>query len=339
MKENQSEDVGFPVLILSFNRPEFTKRLITALGYYKPSRVYFAVDGPRVGRVDDVGHVMETRELVNSIDWPAEIKTRFSEENLGCKIGISSAIDWFFECEESGIILEDDCIPTTDFFPFVDKMLEKYKNDERIMHISGSSFFPEKPDYSYNHYFSHLPSVWGWATWKTSWSKFRFQEKIESKSAAEDLIASYFSNREISNWFKRYFYESLTPEATVWSTHWIYSIIENDGLAVNPIANLVRNIGFIPNSTHASSESFQIFEGFEFGGLPDTPDPTVAVVNIGLDRLRFRVIKKSDPNLFIGRRIKIRILAWVYRFTPKSLKSVVKIFTTRNEALTRFLQK
>jgi len=43
----------------------------------------------------------------------------FSEKNLGCKIRISSGLNWVFSKVDHAIILEDDCIPDPSFFSFV----------------------------------------------------------------------------------------------------------------------------------------------------------------------------------------------------------------------------
>ena len=69
-----------------------------------------ACDGPREGYLGEMEKINKVREIVTKIDWSCEVKTLFREKNLGCKKGVSEAINWFFEHEEEGIILEDDCV-------------------------------------------------------------------------------------------------------------------------------------------------------------------------------------------------------------------------------------
>lgn len=331
-----SDEFSIPILILGFNRPESTMKLIASLRDLKPIRVYFAVDGPRSDM--DLEKVYATQACVSEIDWDVQVETRFLVSNLGCKMAVTSAIDWFFEKEEFGIILEDDCLPTIEFMHFSKRMLLKYRNNKKIMHISGSSFLPSQVSYEYNHYFSRLPVVWGWATWKRAWEEFEFNSSDKSRDA-KALIQKYFENEQISKWFFRYYLESLSTSASAWSPHWIFSIIKNDGLAIAPMANLVQNIGFSNDSTHASSKTFLIFNEFKLGNLPITPDPIPIEANSRLDVMRFKVIRRADPNTFFLRRSKLLILNYLYRFIPNKLKKIVKILTVKSHKLTKFLQE
>ena len=334
-----NNEISTPILIIGFNRPEHMQKLIEALSLIKPTTVYFAVDGPRDGIDGERQRVIATQNLIKAVSWPSKIETRFLSSNAGCKIAVSSAIDWFFENEEYGIILEDDCIPTFEFISFATRMLIKYANDEHVMHISANSFFIREPNYEFNHYFSKLPGVWGWATWKRAWDKFEFNSTRVGTRTAAELITNYYQNRAISNWFIRYYRESLSPNATTWSPHWTYTIIRNNGLSVMPTVNLVRNIGFTADSTHAYSKSFMAFNDFIFGGFPDLPDPREIVSNNFLDKLRFQVIRKTDPNLFIMRRIKVFMLPKIFKVLPTELKQRAKRLTSKSEMLTKFLQK
>jgi hypothetical protein len=93
-----------------------------------------------LGKSGEIEKVNLVRKIVTTIDWPCKTRTLFSKYNLGCKIAVSHGIKWFFENEEEGIILEDDCLPHLDFFLFCEKLLEKYRNDERILTITGDNF-------------------------------------------------------------------------------------------------------------------------------------------------------------------------------------------------------
>jgi hypothetical protein len=108
-----------PILFLIFNRPECTKDTFAAISKTKPQKLYIAADGPRLDRSGEEDLCEKTREIVKKIDWDCEVKTLFRESNLGCKDAVSSAITWFFENEEMGVILEDDCLPHESFFAFV----------------------------------------------------------------------------------------------------------------------------------------------------------------------------------------------------------------------------
>jgi hypothetical protein len=128
------------VLFIVFNRPETTKQVFARIKKAKPSRLYIAGDGPRFDKPEEKKLCDGVRSVVNEIDWVCEVKTLFQDVNLGCKEAVSSAISWFFDNEEEGIILEDDCLPAESFFNFCDTLLEKYRYDNRIRHIAGCNF-------------------------------------------------------------------------------------------------------------------------------------------------------------------------------------------------------
>src|SRR5699024_6685762 len=102
-----------------------------------PTKLYVAADGPRKNRANEKEKCNEVRSIATNVDWECKVKTLFRQNNLGCKQAVSGAIDWLFENEEMGIILEDDCLPDSSFFSFCEELLYKYKDNERIMSIYG----------------------------------------------------------------------------------------------------------------------------------------------------------------------------------------------------------
>ena len=91
--------------------------------------------------------------------------------NLGCKVRISSGLDWVFEQVEEAIILEDDCLPHQTFFRFCEEMLKRYCDDQRIGMVSGDNFQFGYRGNKYSYYFSRYCMTWGWATWRDRWVK------------------------------------------------------------------------------------------------------------------------------------------------------------------------
>ena len=167
-------NLNTPILFLVFNRLDATKQVFEVIRKVVPSKLYIGCDGPRDNREGEDKKVKAVREYVlDSIDWDCEIKTLFREKNLGCGKAVSSAISWFFENEEMGIILEDDCLPSLSFFPYCEELLIKYKEDARIYHISGHNPLTyTKTKYSY--YFVRIQHCWGWASWRRAWEKYNF---------------------------------------------------------------------------------------------------------------------------------------------------------------------
>src|SRR5690606_31793143 len=108
--------------------------------------------------------------------------TQFLEhpKNQGCKKGVIAAINWFFEHVEEGVILEEDCVPHPDFFPFAAQMLEKYRHEPTISMVCGTNLLGSYSSDS-TYLFSQHSFVWGWATWKRTWKNYTKVLKKESE--------------------------------------------------------------------------------------------------------------------------------------------------------------
>ncbi len=245
------------VLLVLFNRPEATLWVLKAIREAKPPRLYIAADGPRPTYPDDTAKCREVREMVKYVDWPCEVKTLFHEKNLGCGLGPATACDWFFGQEEEGIILEDDCVPDPSFFWFCDELLEKYRHDTRIMHITGTNFLgKQQRSNGLSYCFSIHPHEWGWASWRRAWQLYDFQIKNYPQVLRNHALKGVYSG-----WLE-YLYRMSKfrstygqPEVTWWDYQWNFALQTHGGLAVVPAVNLVRNIGFGPGATHTVSTS------------------------------------------------------------------------------------
>ncbi len=227
-----------------------------AISAYRPDKLYITADGPRPSHPTDIEKCDAARKAVlESITWPCEVKIRFMDENMGCGPGPSSGITWFFEHEEQGIILEDDCMPHRDFFDYCSELLEKYKNNDAVMNIGGNllSDLPKRVDESY--FFSEIPHCWGWATWRRAWKHFSFQLQDYDAFKNSVTIEKINSNRS----FKKYWIEKFNlvefGQRDIWDYQWTYAIWKNNGICITPSVNLVSNIGFDEEGTHTKGDS------------------------------------------------------------------------------------
>lgn len=245
------------VLFLIFNRPDVTKRVFEAIRQAKPPRLYVAADGPRKDKEGEAEVVQKVRKLVmDNIDWDCEVKTLFREKNLGCKYAVSGAIDWFFENEEMGIILEDDCLPSQSFFWFCEELLERYKDDLRIWHISGNNFGFDKNSLNNAYSFIRFPQVWGWATWKNRWREYdKNLTDFKNDFANNSNIATThdLKQNEIKR-MKERFLLSSSGKINTWDYQWHATVIKNNGLCVVPSYNLISNLGDGDDATHTQGD-------------------------------------------------------------------------------------
>lgn len=241
-----------PVLLIAWRRPHTTRQVIEMLRSAAPNRLYVACDGPNATRPGEAEKVAETRNVIEAeVDWPCQLRRRYSEENQGCRLGVSGAISWFFEQEEEGIILEDDIVVHPDFFPYCAELLEHYRHDTRVWAISGDNFQDGHWRGSGSYYFSHLPHCWGWASWRRAWQ--HYDANLSSWPAFRDsgALKHLFPNPA-----ERRFWSAIWErlhrynKPDTWDYQWNYTVMANGGLAALPNMNLATNIGFDADSTH-----------------------------------------------------------------------------------------
>jgi len=247
------------VLMVIFNRPLTTKVVFEAIRKAKPPRLYVAADGPRIGVDSDIVNCREAREIIKGVDWACEVKTFFREEDLGCGMGPSSAFSWFFEHEEEGIILEDDCVPSQNFFWFCEELLERYRHDSRVMHIGGNNFLNGwQKDDDYSYYFSKSGHIWGWATWRRAWKMFDYNITLYDKLKKKKYFDNFFLNT-LEKFYRLKKFEMTVNSTKIdwWDYQWDFARYVNSGLAIVPRKNLIKNIGFGANATHTHNSNHQ----------------------------------------------------------------------------------
>ena len=248
-----SESVRTPVLVIGFNRPEHLAVLLDRLREVRPQRVYFAVDGPREQRPGEATKVAEVRSLIDAIDWIPEKRTLFHGENLGCGLGVSTAITWFFEHEAEGIICEDDIIPDPSFFPYCAELLERYRDEDRVFAISGCNFVPpdylSRPDLPYR--FSQVPHIWGWATWRRSWEQYELDiENWRSRLPMRDLFQRAGRSLTGATYWASVFRVLARKEVDTWDGQLVLTSMAANQWTATSNTNLIRNIGFDDQATH-----------------------------------------------------------------------------------------
>jgi len=242
-----------PVLLIAFNRPELFLQLIERLREFKPQRVYVAVDGPRIGNSADENQVEKTRSLIATIDWTEDVHTLIQSTNLGCGLGVSTALNWFFTHEERGIILEDDVLPQGTFFEFCTELLDRYEHDEQVLAISGCNFVPaahqSHPEFAYR--FSRVPHIWGWATWRRSWrlhslDMSNWRDRMPTRKLWE--VSGHSAGGLI---FWRSIFDLMAQkQVDTWDMQFVFEGMVRDMFTATSNVNLVDNIGFGEGATH-----------------------------------------------------------------------------------------
>ena len=278
------------VLFLVFNRLDATKQVFEAIRQAKPPRLYIAADGARANKEGEVDKTQAVRDyIMQNIDWKCEVRTLFREENLGCKYAVSGAITWFFENEEQGIILEDDCLPSQSFFLFCEELLERYKDDMRVGQITGDNFQNGIKRGDGDYYFSVHNHIWGWATWRDRWKEYDV-----SLAGMEDVefLWQVFNDTDEKKYWEKIFYKMKNNQIDTWDYQWSFALWNVKMLTITPNINLVKNIGFGVDATHTKLETK--FSNLKTSNIIVSSHPRKVVRNYEADRYIFLLSKPSN---------------------------------------------
>ncbi|MCX7984582.1 MAG: nucleotide-diphospho-sugar transferase [Bacteroidetes bacterium] len=283
MEITVTEQFQTPILFLIYNRPDTTLRVFEQLKKIKPRHLYIAADGPRPHKTGEADLCQQTRLLVlNNIDWECDLHTRFLVSNVGCKMAVSSALTWFFDHVNEGIILEDDCLPHISFFYFCQALLEYYRNDTRVMHIGGSNFQDGIIRSDGSYYFSRLGHIWGWGTWKRAWKFYDVALSQYPFARTDKHFHSVFPTKRIERYWMRNFELVYSNKRDTWDYQWQFALFLNRGLAITPNVNLVSNIGFSENATH-TTDHFHDMANRPTYPITEILHPTQMIINIEAD--------------------------------------------------------
>ncbi|TVZ22994.1 hypothetical protein JM84_1910 [Dokdonia sp. Hel_I_63] len=302
MKKNSET----PVLLIAFNRPDTTIKVMETLELVRPKKLYVAIDGPRSGRPEERILVEEVIKITKNISWECEAHYLIREYNVGCKNGVSGAISWVLEKEDRVIIIEDDIIAVPEFFNFAEELLERYKNDERIGMISANNYTPVSS--SSDYLLTNYGHIWGWATWKRVWEKFDVAVPQIYNTLENNLSEMEFA----SNSEKRYFKKSFSKLATqlknnsenTWDHQFGFFRLQNKLRSIVPRVNLASNIG--ENSSRDEQNNSKPLEHFYLSDkkFKLTNHPVSLKWNKAYDKHHF---KNHIDKLSLLQKVKIKL--------------------------------
>jgi hypothetical protein len=239
-----------PILFLIFNRPDETFVVFNKLKELKPANLFIASDGPREYIDGEADKCISLRnKLIKEIDWECNLHTLFRNKNLGCAMAVSESITWFFDHVEEGIILEDDCLPQTDFFLFCEQLLDFYRHDSRIFMISGHNAL-DTYETPYSYVFSKLGAIWGWASWRRAWKFYDHKLTLFPKAIEQNILENVFSDYNQLEYRKNTLLRTINKTVDSWAYRWTFSRLINSGLSIVSSKNLIKNIGFGSGATH-----------------------------------------------------------------------------------------
>ena len=278
-----------PVLLLTWRRPHTLRQVIDAIRPVAPTRLFVACDGPNPERPGEAEKVAATRQVIEQeIDWPCQIERFYSDVNQGCRLGVSRAITWFFDQVEEGIILEDDCVPHPDFFPYCQTLLDRYRCDTRVWCISGSNFQKGQLRGDGSYYFSRYNHCWGWASWRQCWQQYDGELNQWLSLRDSGLLQTVFEDpTELAYWQRIWQLLLDTGKPDSWAYCWTFTCLANGGLTALPNRNLVSNVGFGDDATHTTGK---ILDTTIENGIDPHHHPSFLLRNSVADRYTFNEV-------------------------------------------------
>lgn len=288
------------VLCIFFVREDCLKQTFAAIKEARPRTLLLWQDGPREGRADDLVGIQKCRDIVEDIDWDCEVHTFYNEKNYGCDPSTFYSHKWAFSIVDKCIVLEDDVVPSMDFFLFCKEMLDRYENDERINRICGMCQVKDFncPD---SYFFSSIGSVWGWATWKRVADTWDEDYTFLNDDNAMALIRKIHNAKSDVNYLQLCKRHAASGKPH-WETIQTFSRYLNSQMNIIPSKNLIHNVGLGENSTHSNVElrcipraiqesNYCNIESLEF----PLKHPKYVVENVEYKEKFFRIIGKDHP--------------------------------------------
>ncbi|MEO1590172.1 MAG: glycosyltransferase family 2 protein [Cyanobacteria bacterium J06632_22] len=237
-----------PIVFLIYKRPALAARVFALIRQIQPTTLLVVADGPK--RNEDAAACAKTRAVIDQVDWDCRVLRHYSETNLGCAQRVSSGLDWAFGQVDTAIVLEDDCVPDASFFPFCQILLQRYRDDQRIMAIAGSNYQFGRRRTHDSYYFSRYNHCWGWATWRRAWQHFDFEMRLWPTVRDQDWLYDMLQSRAASRVWATAFQRTYDGVYDSWAYRWTLSCWLQSGLSILPNVNLVSNVGFEGAGTH-----------------------------------------------------------------------------------------
>ncbi|WP_165872877.1 glycosyltransferase family 2 protein [Nocardioides jejuensis] len=251
-----------PVVMVAFNRPHLTEQTLAAVREARPRELFLVVDGPRAGHPTDAATCAATRAVLDGIDWECTVHRRYAETNLGLEANVELGLDWAFSQVDRAIVLEDDCVAGESFFRYMDELLTRYADDDRIWQVSGSGLgVPEELFHGDSYAFTAWASVWGWGTWADRWQRHRAILPRDHRDGDAPVRTKPFAIQPglvVTKSAERHFRDAAASDDTHthgWDKHFWLTMMTEGGYAISPSRNLVENVGWGEDATHAASVS------------------------------------------------------------------------------------
>jgi hypothetical protein len=244
--------LNLPILVIAYKRPALLQNLLQIILQNNFGQIYVFCDGAAGNKDQEL--VQQTKKIILTFRKSNNCKILFEENNLGCGKGVKKALDWFFSENESGIILEDDILPTSDFFKFMDNNLKKYSNNASIASVTGFCPWPNFVDLGTPSLRSKYFSMWGWGTWARVWKNYKLDVDDELEAQWSQAIRRVCNSDNENEFWQNVLKKVKSREIDTWDYQFFFQSWTHNQLHIRPAKNLVQNTGFGDEATHTGVE-------------------------------------------------------------------------------------
>ncbi|BCX14776.1 MAG: hypothetical protein KatS3mg088_459 [Patescibacteria group bacterium] len=307
----RKKQFDIPILFIIFRRKDTALQVIDAIAKVKPKKLYISQDGPR--NENEKKEVLETRKAVLSrINWKCDLTLWTHKNNLGLKKHIPQAFDRVFKREKWCIYLEDDTLPSEDFFYFERELLKRYEKDKRIFSINGTNFYPDKVRSKHSYYLSKMGDIWGFGLWRRSWKLYSSNMDDFGIISKTESYKNYFFSKRYRFYLETFWNAIIKGRLDSWAMQLVYAAVKNNMFFITPSVNLVNNLGYSKRSTNISIQKYYC----DFGNLFSIDSSIKTGYYKQYDNMYFEnMIKGGWLRLF-----SIRLYLWL----PDFFKSLIK---------------
>ena len=239
-----------PILLICFQRTKNLERTLSAIQKIRPKKMFICCDGAK--NILQKGQVCETRRLVSQ--YFPRARRLFQFKNKGCGLNVASAISWFFTHNSEGIILEDDVIPSVDFFFFVKKALEKHRDDPSVASVSGFCPWPNSMAPNVPFLRSKYFSMWGWGSWARVWKDYKLDVDDDLEAQWSQAIRKACNSDNENEFWQNILQKIKTKQIDTWDYQFFFHAWAKNQVHIRPPNNLVKNCGFDSDATHTGVE-------------------------------------------------------------------------------------
>lgn len=311
-----------PIALFVYNRPYHTLKTLESLNnnhLSDQSSLYIFSDGPKINATEeDLNKIKETREIIRRQKWCKEVFIEEIADNKGLADSIVNGVTKVINDHGEVIVLEDDLVTSPYFLDYMNDALSFYKNEEKVMHISGY-MFPVKaklpPTFFYN-----TASCWGWATWKRAWDYFEPDARLLKEKIEETGLVKKF-NIEGTYGFMNQLERNVNGTAKTWAVKWYASIFLNNGLSLHPYPSLVNNIGHDGTGVHYLKS-----DKYNWPKLADKIEVKKIELKESLEaRKAIKKFNKNNSTPFIS-----RLKSKIGKLLPYKIKKILNVIVDKS---------